>query len=248
MSKQYFLVRNFITGEYLDFEYDDYYTTFGEIAGATVFDDKLYSDLTDELKKDTQKVYIHLVDDYAKRRIADLEAKLAQAQKTIEIQRMSNDALIDENLDYRYDITDNAYELAKEMSESWKEDYEQELVELKQQLAEKEKEYKSFKKIADENVNYFKNRILEETRSYNQDKISFAVEQLEKVKWDEREKGKRCYNIDWKMKRCFYSDIDYYLGKNIDKKVYNVVEPIFSFDKYGKVKLTNQHEDKGEQI
>lgn len=63
--------------------------------------------------------------------------------------------------------------------------------------------------------------------------------------WDEREKGKRCYNIDWKMKRCFYSDIDYYSGKNIDKKVYNVVEPIFSFDKYGKVELTHQYEDKG---
>ena len=53
---------------------------------------------------------------------------------------------------------------------------------LKQQLAEKDKEYQSFKKIADENVNYLKNRILEETRSLNQDKISFAVEQLEKVK------------------------------------------------------------------
>ena len=64
--------------------------------------------------------------------------------------------------------------------------------------------------------------------------------------WDEREKGKRGYHIDWKLKRCWYADIDYYLGKNIDKKVYNVVEPIFSFDKYGKVELTHQHEDKGE--
>ena len=49
-------------------------------------------------------------------------------------------------------------------------------------FAEKEKEYQSFKKIADENVNYLKNRILEETKNYNQDKISFAVEQLNKVK------------------------------------------------------------------
>lgn len=53
---------------------------------------------------------------------------------------------------------------------------------LKQQLSEKDKEYQSFKKIADENVNYLKNRILEETRNYNQDKILFAVEKLEKVK------------------------------------------------------------------
>ena len=53
---------------------------------------------------------------------------------------------------------------------------------MKEQLAEKEEEYQSFKKIADENVNYLKNRILEETKNYNQDKISFAVSELEKVK------------------------------------------------------------------
>lgn len=54
--------------------------------------------------------------------------------------------------------------------------------ELQKQLSEKDKEYQSFKKIADENVNYLKNRILEETRNYNQDKISFAIDKLEKVK------------------------------------------------------------------
>lgn len=77
---KYFLVRNFVTGEYLDFEFDDYYTTFGKLAGATVFDDELYSYLIDEYKKDTHKVYLHLVDDYAKKIIADLEAKLAESQ------------------------------------------------------------------------------------------------------------------------------------------------------------------------
>ena len=64
--------------------------------------------------------------------------------------------------------------------------------ELKQQLAEKDKEYQSFKKISDENVNYLKNRILEETRNYNQDKISFAIEQLEKVEeilWNSQDIG-----------------------------------------------------------
>ena len=70
--------------------------------------------------------------------IADLEAKLAEAQKTIEIQNKVNNALIDENLDYRYDITDTAYEQAKHMAESWEEDYQQEIEELKQQLAEKD--------------------------------------------------------------------------------------------------------------
>ena len=58
--------------------------------------------------------------------------------------------------------------------------------------------------------------------------------------WDEREKGKICYHIDWKLKRCFYSSIDYYLGKNIDRKVYNVIEPIFEFDKFGKVQITKK--------
>ena len=66
--------------------------------------------------------------------ISDLETKLAEAQKTIEIQKMSNNALQEENLDYRYDITDTAYEQAKYMTESWEEDYQQEITELKQQL------------------------------------------------------------------------------------------------------------------
>lgn len=77
--------------------------------------------------------------------LADLEAKLAEAQKTIEIQKMSNNALQEENLDYRYDITDTAYEQAKYMAESWEEDYQQEITELKQQLAEKEQENERLK-------------------------------------------------------------------------------------------------------
>ena len=66
--------------------------------------------------------------------ISDLETKLAEAQKTVEIQKMSNNALQEENLDYCYDITDTAYEQAKYMAESWEEDYQQEITELKQQL------------------------------------------------------------------------------------------------------------------
>ena len=67
--------------------------------------------------------------------VADLEAKLAQAQKTIEIQKMSNDALQEENLDYRYDITDTAYEQAKEMASYWERQYQEEIKELKAKLA-----------------------------------------------------------------------------------------------------------------
>ena len=64
--------------------------------------------------------------------------------------------------------------------------------------------------------------------------------------WDESAKGTIGYHIDWQQKRCFYCKISYWKGDNIDNKVYNVVEPIFSFDKYGKVEITYQHEDKGE--
>lgn len=64
--------------------------------------------------------------------------------------------------------------------------------------------------------------------------------------WNERDRGNVGYQIDWKQKRCFYAKIDYWKGMNIDNKVYNVVEPIFIFDEYGKVALTSHSEDKGE--
>lgn len=60
VGPKYFLVRNKITGKYLDFETDDYYSGFGELSGATVFDEELYSYLNEEHKKDTYKVYIYL--------------------------------------------------------------------------------------------------------------------------------------------------------------------------------------------
>lgn len=46
--------------------------------------------------------------------------------------------------------------------------------------------------------------------------------------WDEREKGNRCFNVDFNDKRCYYSDINYYreLG-------YSVVVPKFIIDKFG---------------
>lgn len=82
--------------------------------------------------------------------------KLAEAQKTIEIQAKVNDALISENLDYSYDITDTAYEKAKYMAESWEEDYQQEIAKLKQQLAE-HNEY--FKSLSCKDFNEFKDFI-----------------------------------------------------------------------------------------
>ena len=115
--------------------------------------------------------------------ISDLETKLAEAQKTIEIQKMSNNALQEENLDYRYDITDTAYEQAKYMAESWEEDYQQEITELKHQLAEKEKEIESLKHFKVTIGTMETNQVdISSTTYIDQDKISFAVEQLEKVR------------------------------------------------------------------
>jgi DNA repair exonuclease SbcCD ATPase subunit len=110
-----------------------------------------------------------------KDQISDLETKLAESEKEIErFRSMKNrEQLVKEN----ESLKDTIAVVLSQKSE-WIKSCEQ----LKQQLAEKEEEYQSFKKIADENVNYLKNRILEETRIYNQDKISFAIERLEKVK------------------------------------------------------------------
>lgn len=107
------------------------------------------------------------------KQIADLETKLAEAQKTIEIQKMSNNALQEENLDYRYDITDTAYEQAKYMAESWEEDYQQEITELEQQLAEKDKEIDG----RDKRIDRLEEDYYQETRQ-----LEWVNEQLTEVK------------------------------------------------------------------
>lgn len=79
------------------------------------------------------------------KQIADIEAKLAEAQKTIEIQRMASNALMEENLEYRWDITESAYEYAKNIAKGWESQYQEEIDQLKQQLAEKDSEVQSWK-------------------------------------------------------------------------------------------------------
>lgn len=198
--------------------------------------EEVFEELKKELKQLNNQIEI----------IADLEAKLAEAQKTIEIQRMSNDALIDENLDYRYDITDSAYEQAKYMVESWEEDYQQEIAELKQELEEKDKAIENWQTMYQSVMQSCHNGIEEDKRlreqfaekeqeleevkkskTYimnfgdkvkevqviddNQDKISFAIEQLEKVKANVNKTDKNGYlikfaNLDERLK--FYKEID----------------------------------------
>lgn len=57
--------------------------------------------------------------------------------------------------------------------------------------------------------------------------------------WDEREKGDKCFNIDWKEKRCYYSSKKYYLDMG-----YEIATPIFEIDKYGKYKIVSEGDDK----
>lgn len=52
--------------------------------------------------------------------------------------------------------------------------------------------------------------------------------------WDEREKGSRCYNINWKERRCYYSNIRYYEANG-----YEIVKPIFCLNAYGEYDIYN---------
>lgn len=61
--------------------------------------------------------------------------------------------------------------------------------------------------------------------------ISYCIENdisVWRTYWDDREKGDRCYQIDWKEHRCYYSSRHYY-----ETSGYKVVIPIFQLNKYG---------------
>lgn len=60
--------------------------------------------------------------------------------------------------------------------------------------------------------------------------------------WDEREKGKRCYHVDWKEKRCWYSDRKYWeeTAPAFGHGEYKVVVPRFGVDQYGKIILEGE--------
>lgn len=72
--------------------------------------------------------------------VADLEAKLEESEETIRLLKMSNDALREDNLDLSYNQFDNVYETATEMSKGWESQYQEEIAQLKQQIAEKDGE------------------------------------------------------------------------------------------------------------
>lgn len=61
--------------------------------------------------------------------------------------------------------------------------------------------------------------------------ISFCINNdvcVFRTYWDEKEKGDRCYRIDWREKHCFYSSRRYF-----EINGFSVVTPVFVLDKYG---------------
>lgn len=61
--------------------------------------------------------------------------------------------------------------------------------------------------------------------------ISFCINNdvcVFRTYWDEREKGDRCYWINWQEKRCYYSPRRYY-----EINGFTVVTPTFVLDEYG---------------
>ena len=79
----------------------------------------------------------------------------------------------------------------------------------------------------------------------NQNKIAYRISSIEdygkfmafcidkdinvwRTYWDEREKGDRCYSIDWREKRCYYSSKRYYTDND-----YTVIDPTFSINAFG---------------
>ena len=96
--------------------------------------------------------------------LADLEAKLAESESKVKVGEFWHSAYQGKQLDY-----DKVYaELRKSYDENEK---------LKQQLAEKEKK---IKKLNLEAQKYYEDAYCNDF--HNQDKISFCIEQLEKVK------------------------------------------------------------------
>lgn len=68
--------------------------------------------------------------------------------------------------------------------------------------------------------------------------ISFCIENdvsVWRTYWDEREKGDRCYQIDWQEKRCYYSSRRYY-----EDNGFEIVMPTFLLDKYGEYKIVHK--------
>lgn len=67
--------------------------------------------------------------------------------------------------------------------------------------------------------------------------ISFCINNditVWRAYWDDREKEDRCYDIDWKEKRCYYASRRYYEDED-----YDIVVPTFTLNAYGDFQITD---------
>ena len=60
--------------------------------------------------------------------------------------------------------------------------------------------------------------------------------------WNEKDEGGRCYNIDWKEKRCYYGPQCYY-----EKEGYEIVIPNFTLDVYGDFQIERKTKEKANE-
>ena len=61
--------------------------------------------------------------------------------------------------------------------------------------------------------------------------------------WDEREKGDRCYSIDWQQKRCYYSSRKYWESEGCE-----IIIPNLYADKYGNYKMDNNRAPQNDEV
>ena len=150
--------------------------------------EKAYQELEREFTKKSQKLALYektnyvtllnneidsLVDDYAKRKISNLEAKLAESEKSKESYRLQNEHHHLQLLQFYSRLGVEAFgaDIHEKALET--------LMIMKEQLAEKEKEISEYIKIVDDLHKQLSDKCDFCDKTKDQDKISFAVEQLE---------------------------------------------------------------------
>ena len=68
--------------------------------------------------------------------------------------------------------------------------------------------------------------------------ISFCIDKdisVFRTFWDEREKGVRCYRIDFKTKQCCFACRDHYVSAG-----YEIGTPVFYVDQYGNCRIEHK--------
>ena len=116
-------------------------------------------------------------------KVADLEGKLAESESKVAVGRFWHSAYEGKQLDY--DKLNNDYNkqeklLSRVLADKSKLQFE--FDQLKQQLPEKDKELLEIKQRIAEKASKEFQEMIDKRENHNQDKISFAVEQIVKTK------------------------------------------------------------------